>query len=60
MESKEPMDVRDTRDKDTNIYDEKSGDRTPPDATKRERGTGTSSDAGSGEGYSTLEESSSS
>ena len=57
VEAKDPMDARDAGDEGTKRYDEKSRVGPPPDATKRERGTGAPSDAGRGEVSSTLEES---
>ena len=55
VESKEPIDARDTGDKDANQNEEKSGGRPPPDDRKRERGTGTPSNSGRGESSSTSE-----
>ena len=60
VEAKEPLDARDSGDEDAKRDKKKSGDGPPLDATKHERGTSTPSDAGSKEGSSTLEESSSS
>ena len=53
VEAKEPMGSRDKNNINANDDKEKSGGGPPLDATKRERGTGTSSDAGSRESSST-------
>ena len=55
--AKAPTEAMNTGDIDSERDGEKSGGRPPLDATKRERGTSTPSDASSGEGSSTSEES---